>query len=70
MGLATRMVGLQSRSGSGNQNDGSVPLKSGLTTRVVDLHLRRVGLAAGMVGLQSRSWSGNQSGGCTYSVHP
>ena len=35
----------------------------GLTTRVVDLHLRRVGLAARMVGLQSRSWSSNQNGG-------
>ena len=35
----------------------------GLTTRVVDLHLRRVGLSAGMVGLQSRSGSGNQNGG-------
>ena len=63
MGLATRMVGLQSRSGSGNQNDGSVPLKSGLTTRVVGVHLRIVGLAARMVGMQSRSGSGNQNGG-------
>ena len=35
----------------------------GLTTRVVDLHLRSVGLAAGMVGLQSRSGSGNINGG-------
>ena len=34
----------------------------GLTTRVVDLHLRSVGLAAGMVGLQSKSGSGNING--------
>ena len=29
MGLAARMVGLQSRSGSGNMNCGSAPFKSG-----------------------------------------
>ena len=28
MGLAAGMVGLQSRSGSGNQNDGAAPLKT------------------------------------------
>ena len=29
LGLAARMVGLQSRNGSGNQNGGSAPLKNG-----------------------------------------
>ena len=49
VGLAARMVGKQSRSGSGNQNDGYTPLKSGSDNQNGGSALEKSG---------SRGWNG------------